>query len=127
VTGDARGPFNLAAGPVMDGPALAAMLGARTVRLAPALARAAIAAGWYSGLVPASPYLFDLALRLPVMDTTRAREQLGWSPRRTATETIEEFLAGLRANQGLDTPPLSPETSGPLRLGELGTGLSAQP
>lgn len=127
VTGDARGPFNLAAGPVMDGPGLAAMLGARTVRVAPVLARAAIAAGWYSGLVPASPYLFDLALRLPVMDTTRAREQLGWSPRRSATETIEEFLAGLRANQGLNTPPLSPETSGPARLGELRTGLSAQP
>ncbi|HYZ57920.1 MAG TPA: NAD-dependent epimerase/dehydratase family protein [Streptosporangiaceae bacterium] len=127
VLGDARGPFNIAADPVIDGPALARLLGARTVRVPASVARAAIAAGWYSGLVPADPKLFDLALRLPLMDTRRAREQLGWAPVHSATETVKEFLAGLRGNQGMDTPPLAAATSGRFRLRELRTGTSARP
>ena len=91
------------------------------------MARTAISAGWHSGLVPADPKLFDLALRLPVMDTTRAREQLGWSPRYDAADTVAEFLAGLRTGADLDTPPLASATSGPLRTGELRTGTSTHP
>jgi nucleoside-diphosphate-sugar epimerase len=127
VVSDASGPFNVAAEPVMDAKVLAGMLGARTVRVPAQVARAAIAAGWYSGLVPADPNLFDLALRLPVMDTGRARRELGWSPSRTATETMQEFLAGLRAGDDLDTPPLSAATSGRFRHRELRTGWSARP
>jgi nucleoside-diphosphate-sugar epimerase len=127
VLGDARGPFNIAAEPVLDAHVLADMLGARTVRIPAQVARAAIAAGWYSGLVPADPKLFDLALRLPVMDTSRARRELGWSPARTATATVEEFLAGLRGHEDLNTPPLSAATSGRFRLRELRTGTSAEP
>jgi nucleoside-diphosphate-sugar epimerase len=127
VLGDARGPFNIAAEPVIDGPALARLLGAQTVRMPAPVARAAIAAGWYSGLVPAGPNLFDLALRLPLMDTRRAREQLGWSPVYSATETVEAFLAGLRGNEGMNTPPLAAAASGRFRLRELRTGTSARP
>lgn len=127
VLGDARGPFNVAAEPVIDGPAVARLLGARTVRIPAPAARTAIAAGWYAGLVPSDPKLFDLAVSLPVMDTTRAHRELGWSPARGATEAIEEFLAGLRSNEGMDTPPLAAATSGRFRLRELRTGTSARP
>jgi nucleoside-diphosphate-sugar epimerase len=127
VLGDARGPFNVAAEPVIDGPAVARLLGARTVRVPARAVRTAIAAGWYSGLLPSDPNLFDLALRLPVMDISRAHRELGWSPARSATEVIEEFLAGLRENEGMDTPPLAAATSGRFRLRELRTGTSARP
>jgi nucleoside-diphosphate-sugar epimerase len=127
VVGDARGPFNVAAEPVIDGPALACLFGARAVRMPARVVRAAIAAGWYSGLVPADPNLFDLALRLPLMDTSRAREQLGWSPARSATEAVEEFLGGLREDEGMDTPPLAAAASGRFRLRELRTATSARP
>lgn len=127
VLGDARGAFNVAAEPVIDGPALARLLGARTVRVPARAARMAIAAGWSAGLVPSDPNLFDLALNLPVMDVTRAHRELGWSPARSATEVIEEFLAGLRGNEGMDTPPLAAATSGRFRLRELRTGTSARP
>jgi nucleoside-diphosphate-sugar epimerase len=127
VVGDARGPFNLAAEPQIDGPALARLLAARTVRVPARAVRAAIAAGWYSGLVPADPSLFDLALRLPLMDTSRAHERLGWSPARSAIEAIQEFLDGLRDDEGMDTPPLTAAAGGRFRLRELRTATSARP
>ncbi|MFJ5547608.1 NAD-dependent epimerase/dehydratase family protein [Streptomyces sp. NPDC093225] len=101
-----RGPFNLAADPVVDARVLADLLEARTVPLPAAAARAALAAAWRLRLVPADPGLFDAVLRLPLLDTARAREELGWRPRHTATEALAAFLSGLRAGAGLPTPPL---------------------
>ena len=49
------------------------------------------------------------------MDTRRAREQLGWAPRTSATDALLELLEGMRAPAGLDTPPLAPRAGGPLR------------
>ncbi|MFG2089457.1 MULTISPECIES: NAD-dependent epimerase/dehydratase family protein [unclassified Spirillospora] len=126
-TGGARGAFNIAADPVLDAAELAGILGARTVRLPARGVRAALAAAWTLHLVPASPGLFDLALEVPIMDVSRARDELGWTPRRTAREAIEEFLEGLRAGAGRDTPPLSPETGGPVRAREFATGIGRKP
>ncbi|GAA3836122.1 SDR family oxidoreductase [Streptomyces phyllanthi] len=104
--GDARGPFNLAAEPPLDAAALGELLGARPVRLPRAAARSALAAAWGLHLVPASPHLFDAVLRLPLLDCTRARDELGWRPERTAVEVLEEFLEGLRRGAGAETEPL---------------------
>ncbi|MGN7140779.1 hypothetical protein ACTHS2_27560, partial [Streptomyces pseudogriseolus] len=57
-------------------------------------------------LLPASPHLFDAVLRLPLMDCTRARVDLGWRPTRTATQVVEEFLLGMRQGAGEKTAPL---------------------
>ncbi|WP_067476204.1 NAD-dependent epimerase/dehydratase family protein [Actinomadura hibisca] len=127
VTGEARGAFNVAAEPVIDAAELAGMFGARRVPVPAAGARAALAAAWRLGLVPASPYLFDLVLRAPIMDTARARDELGWTPERSGTSAMREFLEGLREGAGMETPPLAPETSGPLRLRELMTGIGRRP
>ncbi|MYS27389.1 NAD-dependent epimerase, partial [Streptomyces sp. SID7804] len=64
------------------------------------------AAAWGLRLLPASPHLFDAVLRLPLMDCTRARVELGWRPVRDATQVMEEFLLGLREGAGADTEPL---------------------
>jgi hypothetical protein len=64
-----------------------------------------------------------MALSLPIMDTTRARTELGWTPQYSAGDTLLDLLRGLREGAGLDTPPLSPKTSGPLRIRELLTGV----
>ncbi|MGV9556842.1 SDR family oxidoreductase [Streptomyces sp. NPDC003401] len=103
---DVGGPFNLAADPPLDAALLAEMFGARPVRLPRPAARAAIAAAWGLRLLPASPHLFDAVLRLPLMDCTRARVELGWRPQRTAPEALEEFLRGVRAGAGAPTEPL---------------------
>ncbi|GAP52135.1 NAD-dependent epimerase/dehydratase [Streptomyces azureus] len=106
VHSDARGAFNLAAEPPVDAQVLGEMLGARPVRLPRTAARSAIAAAWGLHLLPASPHLFDAVLRLPLMDCTRARAELGWRPERTATEVLEEFLQGLQQGGGARTEPL---------------------
>ncbi|MFB6769620.1 SDR family oxidoreductase [Streptomyces sp. NPDC056337] len=103
---DARGPYNLAAEPVVDAEVLGEMFGGRTVRLPRTAARSAIAAAWGLRLLPASPHLFDAVLRLPLMDCTRARVELGWRATRSATEVLEEFLGGLREGAGADTAPM---------------------
>ncbi|MEU7553664.1 NAD-dependent epimerase/dehydratase family protein [Streptomyces sp. NPDC044571] len=103
-----RGAFNLAAGPPLDGATLARIFAAKPVRLPTAAVRAGIAAAWRMRLVPASPDLFDAVLRLPLLDASRAQEELGWQPRRSSVEAFEEFLAGLREGAGMPTAPLTP-------------------
>ncbi|GJF04727.1 NAD-dependent epimerase/dehydratase family protein [Pseudonocardia sp. D17] len=125
--GDARGPFNLAADPVVDTKALAGLLRARLVPVPRAAVRAGLAAAWYLRLVPASPGLFDAVLRLPVMDTARARDVLGWTPRRSSTEALSAFLDGLARPTGGPTPRLSPDAGGPARAGEIASGVGGRP
>lgn len=40
------------------------------------------------------------------MDCARARAELGWEPRRTATEVLQEFLDGLQKGGGMETEPM---------------------
>jgi UDP-glucose 4-epimerase len=103
-----RGAFNLAAEPAVDAAQLADILKARRLAVPAGPIRAALSAAWHLRLVPASPHLLDAVLRLPLMDTTRARDELGWSPAHTAREAAEEFLRGLREEAGLPTAPLRP-------------------
>jgi nucleoside-diphosphate-sugar epimerase len=121
-----HGAFNLAAGPPVDAGVLAGILGARVVRLPRVAARATVASAWHLHLVPASPHLFDAVVRLPIMDTTKARDQLDWHPRYTSAEAITEFLHGLQRGAGMATPPLAPRLPG-RRAQEAATGVGLRP
>jgi len=116
-----RGAFNLAAGPVIDTGRLASLLGGRPVELPPPVVRAALAAAWHARLVPASPHLLDLFLGLPLLDTTRAGAELGWTPTRTSEDALGELLHGLRHRESFPTPPLDADPPG--RAEELRTGV----
>lgn len=119
------GAFNIAADPVVDARLLAEVLAARPVRLPVAPLRAMLALAWHLRLAPASPHLFDAVLRLPIMDTARARSELGWVPRHTAREAIEELLSGLREGAGMATAPLAPRLVGG-RAREILTGVGTR-
>lgn len=121
-----RGAFNLAAEPVVTPSVLAELFGARRVRLPSWPLRAGLAVLWNSHLVPASPDLFDAVLRLPIMDTTRARAELGWWPRSTAEQALTAFAEGLQRREGGATPPLEAELPGG-RVEELKTGVGSRP
>src|SRR3954471_476134 len=101
VTGDdARGAYNIAADPVLDPDTLGEILGARPVPVPAALLRAAAALTWRLRLQPTSPGWVDMALAVPLLDTRRAREELGWAPRHTAAEALLSLLDGMRAGAG---------------------------
>jgi UDP-glucose 4-epimerase len=117
------GAFNIAAEPVLDAENIGSVLEARPLQLRAALVRRAVWASWKLRLQPTSPGWLDMGMRSPIMDTSRARETLGWQPRHSSTETLGELLDGLREGEGLATPPLDPQESGPLRVRELTTGV----
>ena len=123
VVRDARGPFNIAAEPPLGTQELARTLQTRTVPLARGVARGLASLAWRAHLQPTSPDWLDLALAVPLLDTTRARTELQWEPTRRGDDTFLEFVHGLRDGAGIDTPPLSSRTGGPARLGELAGGV----
>jgi len=106
---DAHGAFNVAAEPVLDPATLAEALGARRLPLRGGMLRAAADLSWRLRLQPSPPGWIDLALGVPLLDTTRARERLGWEPRRSASDALLELLDGIRAGDGAPTPPLAPD------------------
>lgn len=120
--GAARGAFNLATEPPLDARRVADQFGGRTVRVPGGLARAAVDVSWRLRLHPVAPGWLDLARRAPLMDTTRARQELGWSPGYDAGQTLEDVISGLESGAGLQTPVLSPN-SGKLRSREFETGI----
>lgn len=126
IVSDARGPFNVAAEPVLDAATVAEVLGARTVHVSQRVARAAATVTFRLRLQPTEPGWLDLGAGVPLLDSSRAHETLGWQPRHTATDALLELIAGLRDRAGIETPPLAPGTGGPLRVRELTTGVGAR-
>lgn len=108
IVSDVRGPFNIAADPVLDPRVLSEVLGARRVPVPSRVARAFAAASWRLRLQPTPEGWFDLAVGVPLLDSTRAHEELGWEPHWSATDALLELLDGLRDGAGVGTPPLDP-------------------
>ena len=123
---EARGAYNLATEPVLDAKEIGRILGARPVPVSARLARAGADLSWRFRLQPVSPGWLDLSRQVPIMDTQKARRELGWNPRYSADEALLDILEGLRTSAGLDTPPLSPATGGPFRIREFVTGVGGR-
>ena len=66
----------------------------------PASLRGAARATWLARLQPTSPDWIDLALGVPVLDSARARSELGWAATRNAVDTLREVVAGMRERAG---------------------------
>jgi UDP-glucose 4-epimerase len=118
---DVSGPFNIAAEPVLDPAELGRLLAARPIGVHAGLLRAGAALSYRARLQPTEPGWLDMGLAVPLMDSGRARRELGWEPRRSATDALEDLLTGLRERSGIDTPPLASDSGGPLRMRELWT------
>lgn len=126
VTRDVRGAFNIAADPVLDPAELGRLLGARPVRVPERGLRAVMQVSWRLRLQPSPAGWLDMALGVPLMDVSRARGELGWTPVHSSGEALLELLDGMRRSHGIDTPPLQPGGDGPLRLRELLTGIGGR-
>lgn len=118
VVGRFAGAANLASDPVLSLQDIAELLDTRTVPVPAAIARPAVAVSWAARLHPIDVGWFDLAWHSPLLDTSLARDELGWTPRRSSLEAVAEVIRGIRDGTGGPTRRLPPD--GPrLRLGEL--------
>ncbi|MDX6581405.1 MAG: UDP-glucose 4-epimerase [Solirubrobacterales bacterium] len=123
VVEDVAGAFNLAAEPEIGPDELGELLRARPVDVPARVLRAAADLSWRLHLQPADAGWIDLALGVPMMDSARAREKLGWRPGRSSLDALAELLRGIRRGEGGPTPPLDPQAGGPLRAGEFASGV----
>lgn len=105
---DVRGAFNIAAEPIIDAATLSEVLGARRMPLSKTLLRGMVSAAFQARLDRAGPEWAEMALRSPLLDSSRAERELGWKPRVTAVATVRELARGLGEDAGLPTPPLVP-------------------
>ena len=121
-----RGAFNIAADPVLAKRELARLLRTRLIDISPALAHHGLGAAFRLRLAPTEPGLLDLAMSLPVMDTTRARDELGWAPVHDAREAFQSLLDGLDEPRGGPTPRLAGDAGGPLRAHEIASGVGGR-
>jgi UDP-glucose 4-epimerase len=123
VVREVDGAFNIAAEPEIGVEELCEFFGARSFPLPAGALRAAADLTWKLRLQPSSPGWIDLALKSPLMDTRRAREELGWEPTVSSLDALEDLLHGMRHAGGAPTPPLEPTAGGLLRAREFATGV----
>jgi nucleoside-diphosphate-sugar epimerase len=123
VVRDVSGAFNIAAEPEIGVDELCEFFGARSFPLPAGALRGAASLSWKLRLQPSPPGWVDLALGVPMMDTTRAREELGWEPSVDSLDALDELLRGMRDAEGGPTPPLDPTAGGHMRADEVATGV----
>ncbi|TFV60917.1 NAD-dependent epimerase/dehydratase family protein [Mycobacterium sp. PS03-16] len=103
----AGGPFNLMAEPPVRRDDMAKALGAMPVHVPSALLRPAVALSWRARLQPIDEGWLDMAFSVPLLDTTRARTELGWTASRDSAEAMADMGDGFKHCADTDSPVLS--------------------
>lgn len=102
----ATGPFNLAADPPVTRDVIARVLDARPVHLPRPVLRTAAALTWHARLQPLDPGWVDLAFATPLLDTGRARRELGWAPAVAADDALAQVVCGMADAAAMPSPAL---------------------
>ena len=106
----ATGAFNLAGEPPVSRDDIAAALGARPIHVPAAALSALLRATWRGHVQPLDPGWLDLGFAVPLMDTTRARTELGWTPTVDARDALREAIEGMQDRAGTASPVLRPRS-----------------
>lgn len=106
----AGGAFNVAADPPLTAALFAEVLGAKHVHVPSGLMRPLVSASWHLHLQQVDTGWFDLAFAVPLVDTTRARTELGWAPTHDAAAVMREVVEGMRDRASGPTPALRPRS-----------------
>lgn len=120
----AHGAFNICADDVLDAHRLASVITGRRRRPRP-IPLPAMPLRWImraahrTRILPADEGWLDMAMRVPLMDTSKARRELDWRPRRSAYEALAELLDGMTEGSGTASVPMRPRSSGAPRQEQL--------
>jgi UDP-glucose 4-epimerase len=104
---EVRGAFNIAAEPVIGPAELGDVLSARPVPVPAGLLRFGADLSYRLHLQPVEPGWLDMALQVPLMDTQRARVELGWTESKDGVSCLHELIDGMGAAGDFPTPPLA--------------------
>ena len=115
----AHGAYNIASDDVLDAQSMADTVsphggGARGLPLPMTLTRPMVKALHRSRLVPMDEGWLDMATTAPMMDITKAKNELGWQPRTTGAQALAELLDGLRSGRGARSAPMRPRGRSPV-------------
>lgn len=107
----AAGPFNLSS-PVPVGPDdFAAPFDCGVVSVPMGALRTFADLTWRLRLQPVHGGWVDLAYNTPMLDSSRAEQELGWSPGPPGPEVWAETVRGMRTRGGTDSPVLRPRST----------------
>ncbi|MGH3264445.1 MAG: NAD-dependent epimerase, partial [Trebonia sp.] len=101
-----RGAFNLAAEPVLDTELLARLFHARQARMPLRMMRRLADVSYRLRLQPTDAGWVDMAARTPLMDSSRARAELGWTPRMSSDAALLDLTGGIHDKAAGPTPVL---------------------
>lgn len=110
LSGRVPGAFNLAAAPAVTADLIAVALGARLVHTPSAVLRAAVTASWRARVQPLDPGWIDMAFAVPLLDSSRAESELGWTPTIDAVAVLDETIGGMQDGASGRSPVLRPRT-----------------
>jgi UDP-glucose 4-epimerase len=103
----AGGAFNVADEPVLGGRDLGLALKAgRIVPVDRRVARAAVKATYLAHLHPVQEGWLDLTLGVPLLNTDRLRDELGWQPQHSSADALRDLLEGMSEHAGTRSAPL---------------------
>ena len=122
VLANVEGAFNIAAEPPLSPEEMAERIGVRSFPVPARVVRRFADLSWRLRLQPTPAGWLDMARNVPLMSSARAREELGWGPRYSGIEALEELVEGMHEGHGADTPPLEADSAG-ARLADLKTGV----
>ncbi|MEO7261110.1 MAG: NAD-dependent epimerase/dehydratase family protein [Jatrophihabitantaceae bacterium] len=102
----AAGAFNFAAEPPVTRDDIAAALGARPVQLPAKVLSLLAGLGWHARLQALDPGWIDLAFSVPLLDTSRARTELGWTPAIDSRAALRMTIQAMADRRGAPSPVL---------------------
>jgi nucleoside-diphosphate-sugar epimerase len=102
----ALGPFNLAAEPPVHRADIARALRALPIHVPASVLGVLADASWRTRLQPIDRGWLDMMFSVPLVDTTRARTVLDWSPGWGSAELLADVIDGFRHDSGTPSPVL---------------------
>ena len=102
----ATGAFNIAAEPPVGRDDVAAALDARPVHVPSGILGKLVDLSWRARLQHIDRGWLDLAFSVPLLDCTRARDELDWTPTLSSMEALADLLDGVANDAYAESPPL---------------------